>query len=175
MICCNGCFSPGETVRPRSQCEQHRDSLQSGVDLSGQPSVGAFIPQCDSDGRYRQLQVSTDSQSARPTQGLSKKHADSDSVHYLFQCHGSTGHCWCVDIRGQERGGTRTPPGTAPRDCDRPGINSSLSYTWVFHLKMVYMFKCSRVLSPQMNQSVLKLTVSTTETGSRPPVQRGTP
>uniref|UniRef100_A0A8D3E7C2 Nidogen 2a (osteonidogen) n=1 Tax=Scophthalmus maximus TaxID=52904 RepID=A0A8D3E7C2_SCOMX len=72
---------------PKSQCEQHRDSLQSGLDVS----VGAFIPQCDSDGRYRPL-----------------------------QCHGSTGHCWCVDSRGQERAGTRTPPGTAPRDCDRP-------------------------------------------------------
>uniref|UniRef100_A0A8D0B1Y7 Nidogen 2 n=1 Tax=Sander lucioperca TaxID=283035 RepID=A0A8D0B1Y7_SANLU len=44
---------------------------------------GAFIPQCDSDGRYQPL-----------------------------QCHGSTGHCWCVDSRGQERAGTRTPPGT---------------------------------------------------------------
>uniref|UniRef100_A0A3Q1B0P7 Nidogen 2a (osteonidogen) n=1 Tax=Amphiprion ocellaris TaxID=80972 RepID=A0A3Q1B0P7_AMPOC len=81
----------GPTVRPRSQCEQHRDSLQSGVELGGRPSIGAFIPQCDSDGRYRPL-----------------------------QCHGSTGHCWCVDSRGQERAGTRTLPGTAPRDCDRP-------------------------------------------------------
>ncbi|XP_030265797.1 nidogen-2 isoform X2 [Sparus aurata] len=79
----------GQTVRPKSHCEQHRDSLQSGGD--GRPSVGAFIPQCDSDGRYR-----------------------------LLQCHGSTGHCWCVDSRGQERAGTRTPPGTAPKDCDRP-------------------------------------------------------
>lgn len=43
----------GHTVRPNSQCEQHRDSLQSGV--------GAFIPQCDSDGRYRPLQVGADS------------------------------------------------------------------------------------------------------------------
>uniref|UniRef100_A0A672IZ27 Nidogen 2a (osteonidogen) n=1 Tax=Salarias fasciatus TaxID=181472 RepID=A0A672IZ27_SALFA len=31
-------------------------------------------------------------------------------------CHGSTGHCWCVDSRGQERAGTRTPPGTQPKD-----------------------------------------------------------
>ncbi|XP_029300808.1 nidogen-2 [Cottoperca gobio] len=81
----------GQTVRPRSQCEQHRDSLQSGAERGGRPSLGAFIPQCDSDGRYRQL-----------------------------QCHGSTGHCWCVDVRGQERTGTRTPPGTQPKDCDRP-------------------------------------------------------
>lgn len=40
---------------------------------------------------------------------------------FVFQCHGSTGHCWCVDSRGQERAGTRTPPGTAPSDCDRQG------------------------------------------------------
>ncbi|XP_029371675.1 nidogen-2 isoform X2 [Echeneis naucrates] len=81
----------GQTVRPKSQCEQHRDSLQSGVEAMGRPSIGAFVPQCDSDGQYRPL-----------------------------QCHGSTGHCWCVDSRGQERAGTRTPPGTAPKDCDRP-------------------------------------------------------
>ncbi|XP_049919100.1 nidogen-2 isoform X10 [Epinephelus moara] len=81
----------GQTGRPKSQCEQHRDSLQSGAEHGGRPSVGAFIPQCDSDGRYRPL-----------------------------QCHGSTGHCWCVDERGQERAGTRTPPGTAPTDCDKP-------------------------------------------------------
>ncbi|KAK5891419.1 hypothetical protein CgunFtcFv8_018674 [Champsocephalus gunnari] len=80
----------GETGRPRSQCEHHRDSLQSGGE-AGRPSVGAFVPQCDSDGRYRTL-----------------------------QCHGSTGHCWCVDSRGQERTGTRTLPGTAPYECDRP-------------------------------------------------------
>ncbi|XP_042260956.1 nidogen-2 isoform X2 [Thunnus maccoyii] len=86
------CFQQeGQTSRPKSQCEQHRDSLQSGVEHGGRPSLGAFIPQCDSDGRYRPL-----------------------------QCHGSTGHCWCVDRRGQERAGTRTPPGTAPTDCDRP-------------------------------------------------------
>ncbi|KAM7375350.1 hypothetical protein PAMA_014447 [Pampus argenteus] len=81
----------GQTVRPKSHCEQHRDSLQSGVEQGGRQSHGVFIPQCDSDGRYRSL-----------------------------QCHGSTGHCWCVDNRGQERPGTNTPPGTAPADCDRP-------------------------------------------------------
>ncbi|KAM9820898.1 LOW QUALITY PROTEIN: nidogen-2 [Neosynchiropus ocellatus] len=85
------CVATERTERPKSQCEMHRDSLQSSSDQAGQPSVGAFIPQCDSDGRYRTL-----------------------------QCHGSTGHCWCVDKSGQERAGTRTPPGTARRDCDKP-------------------------------------------------------
>uniref|UniRef100_A0A8C7YSU2 Nidogen 2a (osteonidogen) n=1 Tax=Oryzias sinensis TaxID=183150 RepID=A0A8C7YSU2_9TELE len=44
------------------------------------------------------------------------------AVHGLlqrFQCHGSTGHCWCVDSRGQERPGTRTPPGAAQVDCNQ--------------------------------------------------------
>ncbi|XP_030644080.1 nidogen-2 [Chanos chanos] len=75
--------------RPKTQCEQHRDSLQGGS--GGQPLIGAFIPQCDEEGQYRPL-----------------------------QCHGSTGHCWCVDSRGQEREGTRTPPGTPPTNCDEP-------------------------------------------------------
>ncbi|KAM4602144.1 nidogen-2 [Polymixia lowei] len=82
----------GQSERPKTQCEQHRDSLQSGVEPRGAwPSLGAFIPQCDAEGQYRPL-----------------------------QCHGSTGHCWCVDSRGQERAGTRTPPGTPPKDCDKP-------------------------------------------------------
>ncbi|KAM9766649.1 nidogen-2 isoform 2-T2 [Menidia menidia] len=76
------------TIRPKSQCERHRDILQSG-EVQGRPNLGAFIPQCDSSGHYRPL-----------------------------QCHGSTGHCWCVDSDGQERVGTRTPPGTPPKDCD---------------------------------------------------------
>lgn len=43
----------GQTSRPKSQCEQHRDSVQSG----GEHGIGAFIPECDADGRYRPLQV----------------------------------------------------------------------------------------------------------------------
>ena len=39
----------------------------------------------------------------------------------LLQCHGSTGHCWCVDIWGHEREGTRSLPGTPATDCDKPG------------------------------------------------------
>ncbi|XP_042597852.1 nidogen-2 isoform X2 [Cyprinus carpio] len=77
-----------EPVRPKTQCEQHRDSLRSRDDV---PLIGAFIPQCDEDGQYRPQ-----------------------------QCHGSTGHCWCVDSRGQERAGTRTPPGAPTINCDEP-------------------------------------------------------
>uniref|UniRef100_A0A3B3T229 Nidogen 2 n=1 Tax=Paramormyrops kingsleyae TaxID=1676925 RepID=A0A3B3T229_9TELE len=46
-------------------------------------ALGTFIPQCDEEGQYR-----------------------------AQQCHGATGHCWCVDAKGLELPGTRTPPGT---------------------------------------------------------------
>ncbi|XP_042603111.1 nidogen-2 [Cyprinus carpio] len=59
--------------------------------LSIYPSLEAFIPQCDEKGQYKSL-----------------------------QCLGTTGHCWCVDSRGQERVGTRTMPGTAHANCDQP-------------------------------------------------------
>ncbi|KAI3366055.1 hypothetical protein L3Q82_009881 [Scortum barcoo] len=152
----------GQTVRPKTQCEQHRDSLQSGVEQGGRPGLGAFIPQCDSDGRYRPL-----------------------------QCHGSTGNCWCVDSRGQERAGTRTPPGTAPRDCDRPDELERPKTHCEHHRDRVqntspegypivgaYVPQCDAnglYIPLQMNQSVLKLTVSTTETEFRPPVPEGYP
>ncbi|XP_056157017.1 nidogen-2 [Lampris incognitus] len=84
------CNKPDEPVRPKSHCEQHRDSVQT-TSPEGYPLVGAFVPQCDTDGRYSPL-----------------------------QCHGSSGHCWCVDSSGQERAGTRTPPGAPPKDCDKP-------------------------------------------------------
>uniref|UniRef100_H3CYB4 Nidogen 2 n=1 Tax=Tetraodon nigroviridis TaxID=99883 RepID=H3CYB4_TETNG len=80
--------------RTKTQCEHHRDSVQS-TGPEGYPVVGAYVPQCDDNGLYRPL-----------------------------QCHGSTGYCWCVDSNGQERAGTRTPPGTQPTDCDGPGLPS---------------------------------------------------
>ncbi|KAF4102024.1 hypothetical protein G5714_016824 [Onychostoma macrolepis] len=83
------CDEPVRPVRPKTQCEQHRDSVRSRD--GDAPLIGAFIPQCDEEGQYRPQ-----------------------------QCHGSTGHCWCVDSRGQERAGTRTPPGAPTINCDEP-------------------------------------------------------
>uniref|UniRef100_A0A4W6BYK5 Thyroglobulin type-1 domain-containing protein n=2 Tax=Lates calcarifer TaxID=8187 RepID=A0A4W6BYK5_LATCA len=77
--------------RPKTHCEHHRDSVQT-TSPEGYPIVGAYVPQCDAEGQYLPR-----------------------------QCHGSSGHCWCVDSRGQERAGTRTPPGTPFVDCDKPG------------------------------------------------------
>ncbi|XP_041132106.1 nidogen-2-like [Polyodon spathula] len=86
------CDLPEPTQPPRTACEQHRHSLQRELSPWGpRPAVGVYVPQCDEEGHYQPL-----------------------------QCHGSTGHCWCVDSRGQERPGTRTPPGTPPTRCDLP-------------------------------------------------------
>uniref|UniRef100_A0A8C9WKU1 Nidogen 2 n=1 Tax=Scleropages formosus TaxID=113540 RepID=A0A8C9WKU1_SCLFO len=90
------CVLTVQPERPKTRCEQHRDSLQAGY--GGRPLVGAFVPQCDEEGQYRPL-----------------------------QCHGSTGYCWCVDSGGQEREGTRTPPGAPPTDCDKPGETTRAS------------------------------------------------
>uniref|UniRef100_A0A3Q3JDN9 Nidogen 2a (osteonidogen) n=1 Tax=Monopterus albus TaxID=43700 RepID=A0A3Q3JDN9_MONAL len=164
----DGFYCTRQEVRPKSQCELHRDSLQSGVHLSGRPSLGAFIPQCDPDGRYRPLQchsstgycwcvdsqgqeragtrtspgsppkncdepappkthceqhrdsIQTTSPEGYPLVGAYVPQCDANGQYTPLQCHGSIGHCWCVDSNGQERPGTRTQPGAPPVDCDRP-------------------------------------------------------
>ncbi|XP_066552549.1 nidogen-1 [Amia ocellicauda] len=71
--------------REKTPCEEERDRLQdisSGIYPRG-PRPGLHIPSCDSQGNYNPL-----------------------------QCHGSTGHCWCVDRNGQEIPGTRAGPGS---------------------------------------------------------------
>uniref|UniRef100_A0A3Q2PJE9 Thyroglobulin type-1 domain-containing protein n=1 Tax=Fundulus heteroclitus TaxID=8078 RepID=A0A3Q2PJE9_FUNHE len=85
------CDSLPQMKRARTRCEHHRDSVQT-TGPDGLPLVGAYVPQCDENGQY-----------------------------IPQQCHSSTGHCWCVDSRGQERAGTRSPPGTPRVDCSRAG------------------------------------------------------
>ncbi|XP_038151837.1 nidogen-2 isoform X5 [Cyprinodon tularosa] len=156
--------------RLRSQCEQHRERLQS----EGQTSVGAYIPQCDFDGQYQPRQchgstgqcwcvdsrgeerpgtrtppgaapvecetpdrpktqcehhrdsVRTDSNDGRLINGAYVPQCDENGQYRPLQCHGSTGYCWCVDSRGEERPGTRSPPGSPPIDCDKPDRPKSL-------------------------------------------------
>ncbi|KAM9465918.1 nidogen-2 isoform 1-T1 [Clarias gariepinus] len=149
--------------RPKTQCEHHRDSVQRQNQVEGLPLIGAYVPQCDEEGRYRSQQchgstgycwcVDSRGQERAGTRtppgsppancdaperpkSQCEQHRDrvqdeaglgafipdcDDEGHYRsLQCHGSTGHCWCVDSRGQERAGTRTPPGTSPANCDAP-------------------------------------------------------
>lgn len=46
-----------ESERPKTHCEQHRDSVQT-TSPEGYPIFGAYVPQCDPTGEYTPLQVS---------------------------------------------------------------------------------------------------------------------
>ncbi|KAJ7422821.1 nidogen 2 [Willisornis vidua] len=81
-----------ESIQQLTPCEHAR--MYPREVLPGPFPVGdGHVPQCDEEGRYRPL-----------------------------QCHGSTGHCWCVDAAGQEIAGTRTAPGTTPPRCGSPEV-----------------------------------------------------
>ncbi|XP_053553595.1 nidogen-2 [Bombina bombina] len=82
------------------QCRQIQNShlqntpcLEKRRNLHGQFGgilpPGLFVPDCDDKGQYTPL-----------------------------QCHGSTGHCWCVHTNGEEIAGTRTPRGGARPQCE---------------------------------------------------------
>uniref|UniRef100_A0AAX7THR8 Nidogen 1a n=1 Tax=Astatotilapia calliptera TaxID=8154 RepID=A0AAX7THR8_ASTCA len=83
-------FSYFSSGRPKTRCEVHRENVLGVSGPRGpQPPIGAYIPTCDNNGQYEPM-----------------------------QCHGSTGHCWCVDQNGQEISGTRTGPGSRPMCID---------------------------------------------------------
>lgn len=86
-------FSPLEKPKPPLTVCQQHKESLQ-ESLSIYPGLEAFIPQCDEKGQYKPL-----------------------------QCLGTSGHCWCVDGRGQERVGTRTMPGSAHANCDQPGMD----------------------------------------------------
>ncbi|XP_070771837.1 nidogen-1 [Enoplosus armatus] len=79
--------------RTKTQCETHRDNLVGGSPRGPRPPVGQYIPVCDENGAYEPM-----------------------------QCHGSTGHCWCVDRNGQEIPGTQSGPGSRPMCIDHGGV-----------------------------------------------------
>ncbi len=65
-----------------SRCEQERlDALKNGQVIDGEliPPLGAFVPTCEADGSYTEV-----------------------------QCLPSTGECWCVNEDGGIRDETRT-------------------------------------------------------------------
>uniref|UniRef100_A0A8C0PV20 Nidogen 1 n=1 Tax=Canis lupus familiaris TaxID=9615 RepID=A0A8C0PV20_CANLF len=75
-----------EMEKTRCQLEREHILRAAGLMDPQQPVMpGLFVPECDEHGHYT------------PT-----------------QCHGSTGHCWCVDRDGRELEGTRTRPGMTP-------------------------------------------------------------
>ncbi|XP_055496382.1 uncharacterized protein nid2a isoform X6 [Leucoraja erinacea] len=82
------CDLSATNERPQTDCEEQRERLQAEMSRHGSQRLGLHIPQCDEAGRFRTI-----------------------------QCHGSTGHCWCVNENGREIPGTRTPPGTGQIRC----------------------------------------------------------
>ena len=54
--------------------------------------LGAFVPECKEDGSYKEK-----------------------------QCHGSTGHCWCVDQSGKEIDGSRKSASEGEPKCGKRG------------------------------------------------------
>ncbi|NWW78182.1 NID2 protein, partial [Climacteris rufus] len=85
-----GHLLPAESIQQLTPCE-HARMYPREVPPGPSPVGNGHVPQCDEQGRYRPL-----------------------------QCHGSSGHCWCVDAAGQEIAGTRTAPGTTPPRCGSP-------------------------------------------------------
>uniref|UniRef100_A0AAZ3S0B1 Nidogen 1a n=1 Tax=Oncorhynchus tshawytscha TaxID=74940 RepID=A0AAZ3S0B1_ONCTS len=83
---------PSWLSRTKSQCETHRDRLLGSTEYGPQPVPGQYVPTCDSQGAYE-----------------------------ASQCHGSIGHCWCVDRNGLEIPGTRTGPGRGRPLCIEQG------------------------------------------------------
>lgn len=80
-----GCCPDGKTAaagtnfescpRQPTRCEKERDKI---VKSNNKPLTGLYVPQCNRDGDYDQI-----------------------------QCHGSKGYCWCVDKSGREFKGTK--------------------------------------------------------------------
>ncbi|XP_063296068.1 nidogen-2 [Pelobates fuscus] len=93
--------------RPQPQCQtppekttpclvERRRLLEEQRSRGARPALGSFVPDCDEEGNYSPL-----------------------------QCHGSTGYCWCVNERGEEREGTKTPPGRPQPQCQTPEENTT--------------------------------------------------
>ncbi|XP_029962713.1 nidogen-1 [Salarias fasciatus] len=81
--------------RTKTQCETHREGALGVAGPRGpRPPVGQYVPSCNENGEYEPM-----------------------------QCHGSTGHCWCVDRNGQEIPGTRSGPGNRPMCIDHSGVS----------------------------------------------------
>ena len=71
-----------------SECQKRRrDALKNALVIDGQvvPAPGAFVPMCETDGRFSEV-----------------------------QCHPSVGECWCVKENGDAREETRTRAGKPP-------------------------------------------------------------
>ncbi|XP_069831749.1 saxiphilin-like [Dendropsophus ebraccatus] len=96
----NGTKTPPGQPAPTCEETEKADTpcLKEQQKLLGEekiPTVGRFVPQCDEKGHYSPQ-----------------------------QCHGSTGHCWCVNVNGEEMAGTKTPPGQPAQNCAAHAVDT---------------------------------------------------
>ncbi|XP_075387294.1 nidogen-2 isoform X2 [Tenrec ecaudatus] len=83
-----------------------------GIQCTPEPIAG--LKPCHHQQRYAQAQP------AYPGSPHHIPQCDDQGNFLPLQCHGSTGFCWCVDPRGHEVPGTRTPPGSTSPHCGAP-------------------------------------------------------
>ncbi|XP_064148544.1 nidogen-2 isoform X1 [Loxodonta africana] len=102
------CYNTPGSFSCRCQPGYHGDGFQCTPD-----SVSGLKP-CEHQQRYVQVQP------AYPGSPLHIPQCDEQGNFLPLQCHSSTGFCWCVDQRGHEIPGTRTPPGSTPPHCGAP-------------------------------------------------------
>ncbi|XP_060072241.1 SPARC-related modular calcium-binding protein 1-like isoform X2 [Ylistrum balloti] len=67
---------------PKTKCMQEREEAQA---IARKPTLGIFIPECEQDGSYAEI-----------------------------QCHAATGYCWCVTNDGKPIAGTSISGKRAP-------------------------------------------------------------
>ncbi|XP_072050232.1 uncharacterized protein [Amphiura filiformis] len=79
----------GSSCMEAIQIQPPATKCQNQVLGAGEPIPGKYIPQCTETGEFAQI-----------------------------QCHGSIGHCWCVNENGEELAGTRRRPGEGEPACD---------------------------------------------------------
>nr|6O0D_A Chain A, Saxiphilin [Aquarana catesbeiana]6O0D_B Chain B, Saxiphilin [Aquarana catesbeiana]6O0E_A Chain A, Saxiphilin [Aquarana catesbeiana]6O0E_B Chain B, Saxiphilin [Aquarana catesbeiana]6O0F_A Chain A, Saxiphilin [Aquarana catesbeiana]6O0F_B Chain B, Saxiphilin [Aquarana catesbeiana]8D6U_A Chain A, Saxiphilin [Aquarana catesbeiana]8D6U_B Chain B, Saxiphilin [Aquarana catesbeiana] len=77
-------------AEPYSSNRDLQKCLKERQQALAKKMIGHYIPQCDEKGNYQPQ-----------------------------QCHGSTGHCWCVNAMGEKISGTNTPPGQTRATCER--------------------------------------------------------
>ncbi|XP_077995776.1 papilin-like isoform X2 [Glandiceps talaboti] len=85
--------------RPNCEAEEPEDTLcrrkYAEATLNAEFLLGNFIPQCTAEGAFEHM-----------------------------QCHGSTGHCWCVNDDGEEVPGTRRAPNEPQPICEELQVDT---------------------------------------------------